>query len=93
MNISPLLVLLATAACSKPVPCRFQVGQHVKILTGDRYVVMEAHEGSGPVEPRYKLMQSGRAWNLSLGGSGVTLASVYWAKESEIAGVDEEGGK
>jgi hypothetical protein len=98
---SAVLATLLLVSCHEPTQCRYQLGDKVKILTGDSYVVMERWPGYGGAEPTYRLMTS-VGWrvevarsteaNPHLGGLKLTRGE-FMAKESQIAGYDEEAKK
>jgi hypothetical protein len=88
-----IFLLAILSSCSQPFEGKYKVGQHVEILTGDKYTIMDKYNGvmnnKGEViwEPEYKLMTKA-GWNISWDlGTGAQLSrGIFYAKESQIIG-------
>ena len=85
------VLLLALGACGKVQPCRFKVGDTVRTITGEQFVVKNAEDGQsggiGSHEPSYVLTR-GTGWRIGFDKDGVSMSrGTYSVRESEIVEV------
>lgn len=78
------------ASCTEPFAGKYKVGQHVEILTGDKFTIMEAYPGYKrgdkiESEPRYYLMVKA-GWTINWDHGIRASRGIMYAYESQIIG-------
>lgn len=88
MKYLAFLLPILLSACYDPVACKYRVGDTVKTVAGETYVIQRAFPGdTGGREPRY-ILTAGKGWRIGFEKDGIRMArGTYDTWESEIAEV------
>lgn len=83
-----LFIFLLFTSCSKSIPCKYKVGDKVRTITGDIFVVKTIAEGAkgtlSNYEPSY-ILTVGPGWRINTNIKEIKFSrGTYFVLESEI---------